>query len=112
MASEPLPPANEPDVVVQDVVVSDLMGQASGIDHHENDLVRELELTLAREAEAEEVPPETPAPETAVREAAPEALPEPPAPPPAEKPADKGDPFEDLEAEMATLLGRHPASRN
>ncbi|WP_348931876.1 flagellar biosynthetic protein FliO [Aquabacter sp. CN5-332] len=103
-------PASEPGVVVQDAIVSDTVVQVPDVGHHENDLVRELELTLARDAEAEEkARAEALVPETPVGEAA--APSQPAAPPPAEKPADKGDPFEDLEAEMATLLGRHPASR-
>lgn len=68
----------------------------------EADLVRQLELTLAREAEADEAAraaaraeEEKAAQETAKDEAA----------------VKSSDPFDDLEAEMATLLGRSPGAR-
>lgn len=60
----------------------------------EQDLVRQLELTLAQEAE---------------EDAKARAATAPPSPAPAAPAAEKApaDPFEDLEAEMATLLGRN-----
>lgn len=60
----------------------------------EQDLVRQLELTLAQEAE---------------EDAKARAATAPPSPAPAAPTAEKApaDPFEDLEAEMATLLGRN-----
>lgn len=68
----------------------------------EADLVRQLELTLAREAEADEAAraaaraeEDKAAQETAKEETA----------------VKSSDPFDDLEAEMATLLGRSPGAR-
>lgn len=112
--AQPVAPEDGPNAAAREAVVQNVMGSTTSI---ENDLVRELELTLAREAEAEaKAPAETPAPEPAPPVFSPpvEVAEPPPEPKPSEdkKPQeDKSDPFEDLEAEMATLLGRTPAQR-
>ncbi|MEW6254826.1 MAG: flagellar biosynthetic protein FliO [Pseudomonadota bacterium] len=75
----------------------------------EADLVRQLELTLAREAEAEEA---ARAAAKAAEEKAAQSLPTPDSDLQSAAGAEKSsDPFDDLEAEMATLLGRTPGAR-